>query len=558
VALLLGLGAMQAPPAQAEVDGFLGAWSLPSGHGDGQFYYPWDIFTDPSGGVVYVVDRGNDRVQKFTSTGGFLGAFGGGFDHPTDGATDAQGNVYITDSHRVQVFSADGTLLRTIGCWCYDGTQPGQFWLPESVDVDPAGNVYVADSTRIQKFGPAGNFLFEFGRPTGTELSGANLAIDPAGNLYVAKPYASRIEKYDGAGRLLAQWGSPGKGDGQFESPASIEIGLGGAVYVADSVAGRVQKFDPSGGFLGKWGARGFAEDDFQIPVGLATDPAGNVYVLDSYYENQRIRIVKFGPDARDRVKPVCSNGVDDDLDSKADARDPGCTSDQDMDERNASFNVTCGKARTAWYRAPLDAGRTFVDKGDRTCVALLSNEVTMELLRLARRTGASLSDVFASQIGRFLATEGTALAAEVALKKAGKSLLASVFPELRRQIRFYSALNLVVRVSAYNALLMRAAWDLSMIVNRRSCSAFAFTVEKGRINALAQVAYNPRALKDVRKDGFLTRARFLEKVVKRFRPDGYRLREANLECGRGGESLLATRGTDVGKLFSSYRSFGG
>ena len=106
--------------------GFLLKWGS-SGSGNGQFNSPHGVSVD-SEGSVYVTDRGNNRVQKFTNTGGFLTKFGsacttqpcpkdGQFNGP-DGigvgpGSGSSGKVYVTDvgNNRVQVFAIDIRLL---------------------------------------------------------------------------------------------------------------------------------------------------------------------------------------------------------------------------------------------------------------------------------------------------------------------------------------------------------------------------------------------------------------------------------------------------------------
>ena len=64
------------------------------------------------GGEVLAADTGNDRVQRFTSGGQFLSAFGSSgqapsqFAQPTGIATDSAGNVYVADTgnDRIQKF----------------------------------------------------------------------------------------------------------------------------------------------------------------------------------------------------------------------------------------------------------------------------------------------------------------------------------------------------------------------------------------------------------------------------------------------------------------------
>ena len=69
------------------------------------------------------------------------------------GKYDGSGNVYVADSgnHRIQKFSSSGGFLAK---WGTKGSGDGQFNFPEGVAVDGSGNVYVTDSRkhRIQKF----------------------------------------------------------------------------------------------------------------------------------------------------------------------------------------------------------------------------------------------------------------------------------------------------------------------------------------------------------------------------------------------------------------------
>lgn len=71
-----------------------------TGSGNGQFNGPVGVATDAAGDV-YVTDHYNNRAQKFTSTGtyltqwGSLGSGNGQLDHVVGVATDTDGNVYV-------------------------------------------------------------------------------------------------------------------------------------------------------------------------------------------------------------------------------------------------------------------------------------------------------------------------------------------------------------------------------------------------------------------------------------------------------------------------------
>jgi len=54
-----------------------------------------------------------------------------------------------------------------------------------------------------------------------------------------------RFQVFDANGRLLARAGSPGTGEGQFDSPEGIAIDDEGNVYVVDTANDRVQVFSP-------------------------------------------------------------------------------------------------------------------------------------------------------------------------------------------------------------------------------------------------------------------------------------------------------------------------
>ena len=139
--LLLALGG---PVADAQSGyGFVAKWGSP-GTGDGQFNLPLGVALDPAGNL-YVADYGNHRIQKFSSSGAFIAKWGsrgatnspyGQFLSVNDVATDAAGNVYVTDTtERIQKFSPDGAFL---GKWGSAGSGNGQSASPGGLATDAA------------------------------------------------------------------------------------------------------------------------------------------------------------------------------------------------------------------------------------------------------------------------------------------------------------------------------------------------------------------------------------------------------------------------------------
>jgi tripartite motif-containing protein 71 len=109
-----------------------------------------------------------------TCQGGTAGSLGGEIDGPEGVATDAAGNVYVAEdgNQRIQKFDSSGNWLRawgknvngggvfgvcTVAGSCLAGAPgglAGEMNNPEGIAADAAGNVYVADfsNNRIQKF----------------------------------------------------------------------------------------------------------------------------------------------------------------------------------------------------------------------------------------------------------------------------------------------------------------------------------------------------------------------------------------------------------------------
>jgi DNA-binding beta-propeller fold protein YncE len=121
------------------------------GTGPGQFNRPHDIAINNTGNI-YVSDRDNNRIQKFTHNGTFIKAWGskgsadGQFSIPYSIALDSSGNLYVADreNSRIQKFDENGKFLAKYGT---DGQGNGQFHRPEDIRIDPhSGDIYVTDT----------------------------------------------------------------------------------------------------------------------------------------------------------------------------------------------------------------------------------------------------------------------------------------------------------------------------------------------------------------------------------------------------------------------------
>jgi streptogramin lyase len=189
----------------------LAIWGGIEGSGDGQFSYPEDVEVGPSG-FVYVLERGNYRIQKFNASGGFVKKWGflcvlpgdcdGGFSVPLSFALDVQENVYVVEwNHRVQKFDSEGNFISK---WGTLGTGPGQFDHPNAICVDPSGDAYVGDRYGVQRFDADGNFILQLVRSDSPVYGVGSLAADQSGIIYVGDTERVRLYTRDGA--FLLDW----------------------------------------------------------------------------------------------------------------------------------------------------------------------------------------------------------------------------------------------------------------------------------------------------------------------------------------------------------------
>lgn len=204
------------------------------GSGNGQLSTPWGIAFDIVGGVLYVADTGNNRVEEFDTSGNYLNQF------PTAApgyaiAVDAAGNLYLSEATGIEEYTGGGTFVTSWGSF---GTGNGQVGgTPPGIAVDASGNVFVVDNANY------------------------------------------RVEKFSNSGTYLGQWGSNGTGNGQFSVPYGIAVNGAGNVYVADEANDNVQKFNNNGAYLSQWGG---SVAYLNGPTGVWMDGSGHLYIANS------------------------------------------------------------------------------------------------------------------------------------------------------------------------------------------------------------------------------------------------------------------------------------
>jgi PKD repeat protein len=142
-----------------------------------RFNRPSDTAIDEERGILYVVESSAHRIDRFDiinlqnglprylSSFGSEGTGNGQFRLPQGIDTDSAGNIYVvdTDNSRIQKFDSTGVFVGSWGGW---GTASGQFIYPQGIAVDkPLHYVYVTDpyNSRVQIFSENGDFVYAFG-----------------------------------------------------------------------------------------------------------------------------------------------------------------------------------------------------------------------------------------------------------------------------------------------------------------------------------------------------------------------------------------------------------
>jgi sugar lactone lactonase YvrE len=216
-------------------------------------------------GNVWVIERDAHRIVKLTpnlqtflmqlGTAGERGNDAMHFNLPSGIVVLHNGNLVVTDGYgnnRLVMFSKDGALLKQVAKGAGGpedkGSDAREWTLPHKVAIDAADNVYAIDreGKRIQVFDKNLNYLRTVSNPGWNPW---DIAISRKGNDgfgYIADHTGERLLKISLTdGKILAAWGQPGQGPGEFDWLHGVAVDSKGAVYGADTWGQRIQKFVP-------------------------------------------------------------------------------------------------------------------------------------------------------------------------------------------------------------------------------------------------------------------------------------------------------------------------
>ena len=263
------------------------------GSHSGMLSFPWGVAVNERNEIA-VTDTGNKRLQIFSGDGTYLRSFGtegnkqGSFNFPCGIAFDERGNIVVADSnnHRVQVFSEQGEFLSQFG---EQGSLDHQFEGPHGLSCDRGGNVIVAD--RNNKLIKVFSNNSQFTRKIALEGSFTDPfhCVEYQEYFIVSESDEHCIKVFDLAGRFLHKFGKKGDGDGEFNVIRCLSVNKAGHLMVCDLWNHRVQVFELSGKFVAKFGTKGSGMGELNKPTSTAVLSDGRIVVTD--YGNHRIQI---------------------------------------------------------------------------------------------------------------------------------------------------------------------------------------------------------------------------------------------------------------------------
>jgi len=295
------------------------------GTGEGQLKKPSGIAI-ASNGNVWVADTGNNRIDEFKATGGFVKSFGKEgtgnlmFKEPKGIAIDKEGNIFVADSgnDRIEELNRFGEYVKTktftvapAGVAVGEG-EDGVGIKGDEVYITfatgaPSLEAFLLEGTEWVKqatFGTVGSGNGQFSSPSGMVLNEAALKGEYGknGRLRVVDAGNDRVQVLGAyiesklSLEYLSQFGTKGAGEGQFSAPTSIAEepadlttlqqynryleGLSGAILVVDAGNGRIEQLNEKGIYKRQYAEKGAQGIAINYEDNETT--AGDMYVTNA------------------------------------------------------------------------------------------------------------------------------------------------------------------------------------------------------------------------------------------------------------------------------------
>ena len=217
------------------------------GNGNGTFMFPFDIAMD-NNGVLYVADRNNRLIQKFSGNGTFTSQF----------------CVNVHDKDSTTLNMALDLNNKLIFC----------------AEIGFKENAYSA-KTNMLVFNLDSNF--QHSHTLSDIVYPLSTAINREGDMIVSDINKKRLCKVDKEGKYICCMGD-------FKYPAFITIGDDDSIIVPDKLDDCIYIFNPDGTIKHKFGTSGTGKGQLRKPWGVSTD-GDNILVSEE--ENNRVQVFK-------------------------------------------------------------------------------------------------------------------------------------------------------------------------------------------------------------------------------------------------------------------------
>jgi len=280
--------------------------SLGPGAALGQLNAPTGITLSNDGEIIYIVDSGNQRIQRFGRDGTFIGAWSaaddqrlglGMFEPANQGASDIvvgpDDLIYVADTwnHRIMILDSEGQLVRELGRTGEvtdtgdtpdANVSPGLFYGPRGIAIAD-GEIYVTDTgnERVQVFASDGTFLRAFGgygTDPGKLIEPVGIAVGTDGLVYVADTGNNRISVFASDGAPVSQIPVP-NWEGQVSQQNYLRFGPNGVLFITSPGSGIVQAYNGAE-FVTIQGAE--AGGGITAPIGIAIGGDGQVHITET------------------------------------------------------------------------------------------------------------------------------------------------------------------------------------------------------------------------------------------------------------------------------------
>jgi hypothetical protein len=285
------------------------------GSGDGQLSRPGALAVNEETGDVYVIDRGNERVEIFSSSGAYVGQFNGS-DTPAKAFSwasgETEGAIAVDNSKNPSDPSKGDVYVLDFGNFVIDKFTPGGVYLgqvtgesptvpfshaqfdeaPRDVGVDSNGELYVAvgyhggidvfndtpTNEYVKNVRPYFPVINLGGAVAAPVPSGIGLAFDSEGDFYLGSTRGQEkggehtpFAKFSARGEILREL------VGGETSSSALAVDLSSNDVYADDET-NVAVFAPSGAPIEQFGAA-----QMQASEGIAVDSStGTVYASEA------------------------------------------------------------------------------------------------------------------------------------------------------------------------------------------------------------------------------------------------------------------------------------